>query len=274
MKPIRATDFAVKKQRGEKLALITAYDYPSAFYVDAAGVDAILVGDTLGMVVLGHETTLPVTMEQMLDRTAAVARAAKGALVIADMPFLSYQVNDDEAVRNAGRFLKEAGARAVKLEGGHRIGPLVRRLTEIGIPVMGHLGMTPQSVHQFGGFRLQGRDRTESEQILADALELEAAGAFALVLELVPAELAATITNSLRIPTIGIGAGPACDGEIQVFHDMLGLFEWLKPRHAKRYAEVGKLIQRAVAQYVEEVRTGDFPTDDNCFHVPELAELR
>jgi len=272
MKPIRITDFAAKKQRGEKLVLITAYDYPTAFYVDAAGVDAILVGDTLGMVVLGHETTLPVTMEQMLDRTAAVARAAKGALVIADMPFLSYQVNDDEAVRNAGRFLKEAGARAVKLEGGHRIAPLVRRLTEIGIPVMGHLGMTPQSVHQFGGFRLQGRERAESEQILADALELEAAGAFALVLELVPAELAATITNSLRIPTIGIGAGPACDGEIQVFHDMLGLFEWLKPRHAKRYAEVGKLIQRAVAQYVAEVRAGDFPTDENCFHVPELAE--
>ena len=272
MKSIRITDFAAKKQRGEKLALITAYDYPSAFYVDAAGVDAILVGDTLGMVVLGHETTLPVTMEQMLDRTAAVARAAKGALVIADMPFLSYQVNEDEAVRNAGRFLKEAGARAVKLEGGHRMAPLVRRLTEIGIPVMGHLGMTPQSVHQFGGFRLQGRERAESEQILADALELEAAGAFALVLELVPAELAATITNSLRIPTIGIGAGPACDGEIQVFHDMLGLFEWLKPRHAKRYAEVGKLIQRAVAQYVAEVRAGDFPTDENCFHVPELAE--
>jgi len=272
MKSIRITDFTAKKQRGEKLVLITAYDYPTAFYVDAAGVDGILVGDTLGMVVLGHETTLPVTMEQMLDRTAAVARAAKGALVIADMPFLSYQVNDDEAVRNAGRFLKEAGARAVKLEGGHRMAPLVRRLTEIGIPVMGHLGMTPQSVHQFGGFRLQGRERAESEQILADALELEAAGAFALVLELVPAELAATITNSLHIPTIGIGAGPACDGEIQVFHDMLGLFEWLKPRHAKRYAEVGKLIQRAVAQYVAEVRAGDFPTDENCFHVPELAE--
>jgi 3-methyl-2-oxobutanoate hydroxymethyltransferase len=270
METIRVTNFLAKKERGEKLVLLTAYDYPTAFYVDAAGVDAILVGDTLGMVVLGQATTLPVTMEQMLDRTAAVARAAKRALVIGDMPFLSYQVNDDEAVRNAGRFLKEAGAHAVKLEGGHRVAPLVRRLTEAGIPVMGHLGLTPQSVHQFGGFRLQGRGRGEAEQILADAIELEAAGAFALVLELVPAELAAAITKRLRIPTIGIGAGPACDGEIQVFHDLLGLFESLKPRHAKRYAEVGQTIQRAVAQYVVDVRAGDFPTDENCFHVPEL----
>ena len=274
MQSIRVTDFPAKKQRGEKLAILTAYDYATAFYVDAAGVDGILVGDTLGMVVLGHPTTLPVTMEQMLDRTAAVARAAQRAPVIADMPFLSYQVNDDEAVRNAGRFLKEAGAHAVKLEGGHRVAPLVQRLTETGIPVMGHLGMTPQSVHQFGGFRLQGRGRAASERVLADAVELEAAGAFALVLELVPAELAAAITKTLRIPTIGIGAGPACDGEVQVFHDLLGLCETLKPRHAKRYAEVGKLIQRAVAQYVAEVREGDFPTNDNCFHVPELADLR
>src|SRR5207247_2324866 len=170
--------------------------------------DGILVGDTLGMVVLGYETTLPVTMEQMLDRVAAVARAAKRALVIADMPFLSYQVNEDEAVRNAGRFLKEAGAHAVKLEGGHRVAPLVRRLTEAGIPVMGHLGMTPQSVHQFGGFRLQGRGREEARRMVKEACELQEAGAFSLVLELVPAELAATITQALTIPTIGIGAGP------------------------------------------------------------------
>jgi 3-methyl-2-oxobutanoate hydroxymethyltransferase len=273
MEQIKITDFPAKKQRGEKLVLLTAYDFPTAFYVDAAGVDGILVGDTLGMVVLGHETTLPVTMEQMLDRAAAVARAAKRALVIADMPFLSYQVNDDEAVRNAGRFLKEAGAHAVKLEGGHRIAGLVRRLTEAGIPVMGHLGMTPQSVHQFGGFRLQGRGREEAEQMLADAVELQAAGAFSLVLELVPAELAAAITKAITIPTIGIGAGPACDGEVQVFHDILGLFEWLKPRHTKRYAELGKLIQRAVAQYAAEVRAGHFPADENSFHVPELGDL-
>src|SRR5438270_12120363 len=230
MKPIRVTDFAAKKQRGEKLALITAYDYPSAFYVDAAGVDAILVGDTLGMVVLGHETTLPVTMEQMLDRTAAVSRAAKRALIIADMPFLSYQVNEDEAVRNAGRFLKEAGAHAVKLEGGHRIAALVRRLTEAGIPVMGHVGMTPQSVHQFGGFRLQGRAREDAERLLADARELQAAGAFSIVLELVPAELAAAITKALTIPTIGIGGGPDCVGALQDFHDIVSLFEWPKTR--------------------------------------------
>jgi 3-methyl-2-oxobutanoate hydroxymethyltransferase len=273
MERVKVTDFPLKKQRREKLALLTAYDYPSAFYVDAAGVDGILVGDTLGMVVLGHETTLPVTMEQMLDRTAAVARATKRALVIADMPFLSYQVNDDEAVRNAGRFLKEAGAHAVKLEGGHRIAALVRRLTEAGIPVMAHVGMTPQSVHQLGGFRLQGRERAAAQQLLADAVELEAAGAFSVVLELVPAELSAAITRALAIPTIGIGAGPACDGEIQVFHDILGLFEWLKPRHTKRYAELGKLIEQAVGQYVAEVRAGQFPADENSFLVPELGDL-
>jgi 3-methyl-2-oxobutanoate hydroxymethyltransferase len=270
---ITVADFIAKKQRGEKLALLTAYDYPTAFYVDEAGVDAILVGDTLGMVVLGLETTLPVTMEQMLDRTAAVARAAKRALVIADMPFLSYQVNEDEAVRNAGRFLKEAGAHAVKLEGGHRVASLVRRLTEAGIPVMGHLGMTPQSVHQFGGFRLQGREREDAERLLADAEELQAAGAFSIVLELVPAELAAAITRRLAIPTIGIGAGSDCDGEVQVFHDILGLFEWLKPRHTRRYAELGEVIQRAVAQYVADVRGGAFPTDEHSFHVPELRDL-
>lgn len=273
MERVRVTDFIAKKQRGEKLAVLTAYDYPTAFYVDEAGVDAILVGDTLGMVVQGLETTLPVTMEQMLDRTAAVVRAAKRSLVIADMPFLSYQVNDDEAVRNAGRFLKEAGAHAVKLEGGHRVAGLVRRLTGMGIPVMGHLGMTPQSVHQFGGFRLQGKERDAARQMLAEALELQAAGVFSLVLELVPAELAAAISGRLEIPTIGVGAGPACDGEVQVFHDILGLFEWLRPRHTKRYAELGEVIRRAVAEYVADVREGRFPADENSFHVPELRDL-
>jgi 3-methyl-2-oxobutanoate hydroxymethyltransferase len=270
---VTVIDFVERKRRGEKLALLTAYDYPTAFFVDEAGVDGILVGDTLGMVVLGYETTLPVTMEQMLDRTAAVARATKRALVIADMPFLSYQVNEDEAVRNAGRFLKEAGAHAVKLEGGHRVATLVRRLTEAGIPVMGHLGMTPQSVHQFGGFRLQGRAREEARRMVEEAHELQEAGVFSLVLELVPAELAAAITRAVTIPTIGIGAGPACDGEVQVFHDILGLFEWLKPRHTRRYADMGELIRQAVGQYVNDVRTGEFPTDENSFHVPELKDL-
>jgi 3-methyl-2-oxobutanoate hydroxymethyltransferase len=273
MARVTVTDFLAKKQRGEKLALLTAYDYPTAFFVDEAGVDGILVGDTLGMVVLGMETTLPVTMEQMLDRTAAVVRAAKRSLVIADMPFLSYQVNEDEAVRNAGRFLKEAGAHAVKLEGGHRVAAIVRRLTEAGIPVMGHLGMTPQSVHQFGGFRLQGRAREDAERMLEEACELQAAGVFSIVLELVPAELAAAITRMARVPTIGIGAGPDCDGEVQVFHDILGLFEWLKPRHTKRYADLGDVIRRAVGQYVADVRAGEFPTNENSFHVPELEDL-
>jgi 3-methyl-2-oxobutanoate hydroxymethyltransferase len=273
MERIRITDFIAKKQRGEKLALLTAYDYPTAFFVDEAGVDGILVGDTLGMVVQGQETTLPVTMEQMLDRTASVVRAAKRSLVIADMPFLSYQVNDDEAVRNAGRFLKEAGAHAVKLEGGSRVAGLVHRLTDIGIPVMGHLGMTPQSVHKFGGFRLQGKGRDDARRMLAEARELQEAGVFSVVLELVPTELAAIISQQLEIPTIGIGAGPGCDGEIQVFHDILGLFEWLKPRHTKRYAELGELIRRAVGEYVADVREGRFPTDKNSFHVPELRDL-
>jgi 3-methyl-2-oxobutanoate hydroxymethyltransferase len=273
MERVRLTDFLAKKQRGEKIAVLTAYDYPTAFYVDEAGVDAVLVGDTLGMVVQGLETTLPVTMEQMLERTASVVRAAKRALVIADMPFLSYQVNDDEAVRNAGRFLKEAGAHAVKLEGGHRVAGLVQRLTEIGIPVMGHLGLTPQSVNQLGGFRVQGKSPDDARRMLAEALELQAAGVFALVLEVVPAELAAAITARLEIPTIGIGAGPGCDGEIQVFHDILGLFEWLKPRHTKRYAELGDIIRKAVAEYVADVRGGRFPADEHSFHVPELRDL-
>jgi 3-methyl-2-oxobutanoate hydroxymethyltransferase len=273
MERVKVTDYVAKKQRGEKLALLTAYDYPSAFYVDAAGVDGILVGDTLGMVIQGLETTLPVTMEQMLDRTAAVVRAAKRSLVIADMPFLSYQVNDDEAVRNAGRFLKEAGAHAVKLEGGHRVAALIHRLTDAGIPVMGHLGMTPQSVHQFGGFRVQGKEREAARRMLAEAQELQAAGAFSIVLELVPAELATAITCRLEIPTIGIGAGPGCDGEVQVFHDILGLFEWLRPRHTKRYAELGDIIERAVGEYVADVRAGRFPTDENSFHAPELKDL-
>jgi 3-methyl-2-oxobutanoate hydroxymethyltransferase len=270
---LKITDFPAKKQRGEKLALVTAYDYPTAMFVDEAGVDGILVGDSLGMVVFGLANTLPVTMEQMLDAVTAVTRAAKRALVIADMPFLSYQVNEDEAVRNAGRFLKEAGAHAIKLEGGHRVAALVHRLTGAGIPVMGHLGMTPQSARQFGGFRLQGRTREDAERMVQEAIELQAAGAFAVVLELVPAEVAAAITKALVIPTIGIAAGPACDGEVQILHDILGLCTWRQPRHTKRYADLGEIIRRAVAQYAAEVRAGDFPADENSFHAPELGEL-
>jgi 3-methyl-2-oxobutanoate hydroxymethyltransferase len=273
MDRVNITDFRLKKQRGEKLALVTAYDYPTALLVDEAGVDGILVGDSMGMVVLGLETTLPVTMEQMLTCASAVTRAAKRALVIADLPFLSYQVNEDEAVRNAGRFLKEANVRAVKLEGGHRVAGLVRRLTETGIPVMGHLGMTPQSARQFGGFRLQGRAREDAEQLLEEAGELQAAGAFSLVLELVPAELAAAISQKLTIPTIGIAAGPACDGEVQILHDILGLSVSRTLRHTKRYADLSDVIRGAVGQYVAEVRAGQFPGEENSVHVPELQDL-
>jgi 3-methyl-2-oxobutanoate hydroxymethyltransferase len=270
---VTVRDFVRKKEQGERLVLLTAYDYPTALYVDAAGVDGILVGDTLGMVVLGYESTLPVTMEEMLHHTRAVTRAAKRSLVIADLPFLSYQASEDEAVRNAGRMLKEGGAHAVKIEGGRRVAGLVHRLVEAGIPVMGHLGMTPQSVRAFGGFRVQGKGKVAGRRLLEDARLLEEAGAFAIVLELIPSELAGAITGAVHIPTIGIGAGPGCDGEVQVFHDLLGLFEWFVPRHTKRYAQLGSIIQSAVARYVDEVRRGLFPTEENAFHDADAAGL-
>lgn len=266
-------DFLRKKERGERLALITAYDYPSALYVDAAGVDGILVGDSLGMVVLGHETTLPVTIDEMIHHTRAVARGARRALVIADMPFLSYQASEEEALRNAGRLLKEGNARAVKLEGGRRVVETVRRMVEAGIPVMGHLGMTPQSVHALGGFRVQGKGKGKGQALLDDALMLEDAGVFAIVLEVIPTELAEVVTSALRVPTIGIGAGPGCDGEVQVFHDLLGMFEGFTPRHTRRYAQLGETIRQSVAQYVDDVRGGHFPTDDNAFHDRDQPEL-
>jgi len=262
------------KSRSERIVMLTCYDALFARLLDAQGVDILLVGDSVNQVLAGAETTLSATLDQMLYHTRMVRRGTSRALVVCDMPFLTYQVSKEEALHNCGRVLAQTGCQAVKLEGGVHVAPTVRALVDVGIPVMGHIGLTPQSVHALGGNRVQGRDEIAAQRLKNDAKALEEAGAFALVLELVPAELAATITNSLRIPTIGIGAGPACDGEIQVLHDMLGLFEWLKPRHAKRYAEVGKLIQRAVAQYVAEVRAGDFPTDENCFHVPELAERR
>lgn len=269
-KPVTVPELIAKKARGERIAVVTAYDYPTALYADQAGVDAILVGDTLGMVVLGHSTTLPVTMEDMIHHVRAVVRAQPKALVIADLPFLSYQVSVDEAVRNAGRLLKEGGAGAVKLEGGHRVVPTVERLVGAGIPVMGHLGLTPQSVQQFGGFRVQARLPEQARTLRDEALALEAAGAFSLVLELVPSEVAEAVSTALTIPTIGIGAGPRCDGEVQVFHDLLGLFDWFVPKHTKRYAEVGATIREALAHYVEEVRNGSFPAEENTFHQREL----
>lgn len=271
-RPVTAPDLAEKKSRGERIVVVTAYDYPTALYADRAGVDVLLVGDTLGMVVLGYPTTLPVTMEEMLHHVRAVTRAQPKALVVGDMPFLSFQAGEDDAVRNAGRLLKEGGAGAVKLEGGERVAPLVARLTAAGIPVMGHLGLMPQSIHEHGGFRVQGRRPEEARRLHDDALALERAGAFSVVLELVPAEVAAGISPALRIPTIGIGAGPACDGQVQVLHDLLGLFDWFVPRHTRRYAEVGPLMQEAIERYAADVRRGDFPGEENSFSQPDLAD--
>lgn len=254
------------KAVGDPIVMVTAYDTPSARLAEEAGVDAILVGDSLGMTVLGYDSTLPVTLDDMLRHTAAVARGTSRALVVADMPFLTFQVSPKEAVRNAGRFLAEAGATAVKLEGGVSIAPTVERLVAAGIPVMGHVGLTPQSVNVFGGYKVQGRETDSAIALVQDALALEAAGAFAVVLELVPAELAAMVSEELSIPTIGIGAGGGCDGQVQVFHDLLGLGRFV-PKHAKRYAEVGDAIRSAIGAYAADVRSGAFPAEENLTHL-------
>lgn len=248
-----------KKQKGNKITALTAYDYSMAKLIDEAGVDIALVGDSLGMVVLGYENTLPVTMEEMLHHTRAVARGAKRAMVVGDMPFLSYQVSIEEAVRNAGRFLQEGNAHAVKLEGGRQMTETIRRIVDVGIPVMGHLGMTPQSVHVFGGFRAQGRTKSDAERILNDAQALEEAGVFAIVLELIPQELARRITDAVSVPTIGIGAGPHCDGQVQVTNDLLELYGEFHPKHAKSYAKLSGIILGAFKSFVREVEEGSFP---------------
>jgi 3-methyl-2-oxobutanoate hydroxymethyltransferase len=271
-KPVTVPELVAKKERGERIVVVTAYDAPSAHYADEAGVDALLVGDSLAMVVLGYETTLPVTLEEMLHHVRAVTRARPKALVIADLPFLSFQASPEEAFRSAGRMLKEGGAAAVKLEGGAAVAPAVQRLVAAGIPVMGHLGMTPQSLHQFGGWRVRARKAEEARALLADARALEAAGAFGLVLEMVPAEVARTVTAELSIPTIGIGAGPHCDGQVQVLHDLLGLYWPLTPRHAKRYADLGRETREAIQLYAAEVREGVFPGEENTFHQPDLED--
>jgi 3-methyl-2-oxobutanoate hydroxymethyltransferase len=244
---------------GEPISMLTAYDFATARLVDAAGCDVILVGDSLGNVVLGYESTLPVTLDDMLHHTSAVVRGTAHALVIGDMPFMTYQVSAEQAITNAGRFLAEAGAHAVKIEGGMHMAPTVRRLANVGIPVCGHIGLTPQSVHAMGGYKVQGKTDDAAERLLADAAELEDAGAFAVVLECIPSRLAERITKRLTIPTIGIGAGPHCDGQVQVLHDVLGLGGDFVPKHAKRYAEVGAAISEAVGRYVSEVRERKFP---------------
>ncbi len=255
--PTTTRTFAEKKRRAEKIAIVTAYDALSAAMVHAAGVDAILVGDSAAMVFAGHETTLPATMEQMLYHTSSVARGARGAFVIADMPFMSFQCGLDDAVRNAGRFLKEAGAHAVKIEACD--GALVQRLVAAGIPVMGHVGLTPQSVHAFGGFRAQGKTPETAARVHQQAQALDAAGCFAIVLECLPKDLAERITQSVRAATIGIGAGVSCDGQVSVINDLLGLSTGYLPKHAKRYAHFYDEGLSAVRQYIEEVRAGAFP---------------
>lgn len=268
---VTTASFRAMKAAGEPIVMVTAYDAPGARLAEAAGVDAVLVGDSLGMTVLGHSSTLPVTMDDMVRATAAVARATRRVLVVADMPFMSYQVSEEEALRNAGRLLAEAGAHAVKIEGGAGVAPLVERLVDAGVPVMGHVGLTPQSVNVFGGYRVQARDVESAVTLVEDCLALEAAGAFAVVLELVPAEIAAMVTEELEVPTIGIGAGAACDGQVQVFHDLLGLGEFV-PKHAKRYADLGAAITEALAAYAADVRSGAFPAEANLTHAdPEVA---
>ncbi len=258
-KKVTVRTLRAKKRRGEPITMMTAYDYPSAVAVDTAAIDVILVGDSLGMVVLGYETTLPVTMEDMLHHAKAVARGAKYAMLVGDMPFMSYQVSVEEAVRNAGRFLQEAGMDAVKLEGGRERLETIRAIVGAGIPVMGHIGLTPQSVHQLGGFRAQGKTAQAAKRLVEDALLLQDAGCFSLVLESVPTQLAQLITEKLDIPTIGIGAGPHCDGQVLVFHDLLGLFDRFTPRFVKQYAQLHAVIHEALVAYKEDVEQRRFP---------------
>jgi 3-methyl-2-oxobutanoate hydroxymethyltransferase len=249
------------KARGERIPMLTAYDYPTAHILDSAGVPMLLVGDTLGMVMLGHDSTLPVTLDHIIYHTQAVVRGSKHALIVADLPFGTFQVSPEETMRNAVRVMQEAGPQAVKLEGGVRSAASVRALTEAGIPVMGHLGLTPQSVNVFGGFRVQGKTEAAARALLEDVEALEDAGVFAIVLELIPSELARLITERSHVPTIGIGAGPYCDGEVQVIHDILGLFPDFTPRHTKRFAELGTAMHDAVTAFVAQVRERSFPTE-------------
>ncbi len=259
---VRVPDLKRMKGRGEKITVLTAYDATMARLLDRAGIDVMLVGDSLGMVVLGHDTTLPVTLDAMVHHTAAVSRGASRALVVADMPFLTYQVSVEEAVRNAGRLMQEGGAAAVKLEGGRPVLEMVRRLVEIGIPVMGHLGLLPQSVPQLGGYGVQARDQFHAHRLLEDARALEEAGAFSIVLESIPHALAAEVTAALEIPTIGIGAGPHCDGLVLVSYDAFGMFDEFVPSFVKQYARLGEQIMCAASEYAKEVREGRFPAPE------------
>jgi 3-methyl-2-oxobutanoate hydroxymethyltransferase len=269
-------DIQAMKAAGERIAMLTAYDAVSARISEAAGVPLLLVGDTLGMVVQGHDSTIPVTLDHMIYHCEIVTRVTQAPLIVGDMPFMTATTDAGLTLRNAARLMQEAGVGCVKLEGGAFMAPTIRHLTQAGIPVMAHIGLTPQSVNQFGGFKVQGRSLEQAVQLVRDAEAVQAAGAFAVVLELVPAALAELITSRLEIPTIGIGAGRGCDGQVQVFHDILALFTAFMPRHAKRYADAGDLMQQAVADYVGEVQAGEFPTDENAFRIEAnvLDEVR
>jgi 3-methyl-2-oxobutanoate hydroxymethyltransferase len=272
-KKVTTHSLRAKKERGEPITMLTAYDYPTALAMDRAGVDAILVGDSLGMVVLGYETTLPVTMEDMLHHCKAVARGAKSAHLIGDMPFMSYQVSAPEALRNAGRLLQEGGMDAVKLEGGRQVAGTIEAIVSAGIPVMGHIGLTPQSVHQLGGFRTQGKSAEAARQLVIDAHILEDAGCYALVLEAIPDRLAELISQRLRIPTIGIGAGAGTDGQVLVTHDLLGLFDRFTPKFVKQYAALHAEMARAFGAYIEDVKTQHFPGPEHA-HQMDDEEFR
>ena len=266
----------IKEMKGkkEKIVMLTAYDYSTAKLVDEAGIPLILVGDSLGMVILGYDSTIPVTMDDMIHHTKAVARGTKQAIVIGDMPFMTYH-SEPDALKNAARFMQEGGAQAIKLEGGVTVAETVKRIVDCGIPVMGHIGLTPQSVHQLGGHRVQGKTSEAAQKLLKDAQALEQAGAFAVVLELVPAPLSKLISEKISIPTIGIGAGPDCDGQVQVIADLLGLFSDFVPKHAKQYAKLAVSIKAALSDYMSEVKAGQFPTSANSSTMDEslLEEL-
>ena len=264
-KKVTVPEIMTMKTRGEKIAALTAYDYLTAEMLDEAGMDIILVGDSAGMVIAGHETTLPITLDEMIFMTKNVRRGVKKALLVADMPFLSYQTSITEGIKNAGRFLKEAQAEAVKVEGGKVVTELVSKLVEYGIPVMGHLGLTPQSINKFGSYKLQGSDSETANILMKDAKLLEEAGAFSIVLEKIPADLARQISESIKIPTIGIGAGPHCDGQVLVSHDMLGIFDKFKPKFVRRYAELGNLMRQAFTEYIKDVKSNEFPNNDESF---------
>ena len=268
-KKITPVDVQAMKREGKRIAMLTAYDYPMALLEDRAGIEIILVGDSLAMTVLGYENTLPVTMDAMIHHTKAVTRGAKYALIIGDMPFMSYNTSEKDAIFNAGRFMKEGKADAVKLEGGASVKDIIQAIVKAGIPVMGHIGLTPQTISMLGGFKVQGKDAQAAQRIIDDALLLEDAGAFSVLLEAIPAPIAKRITERLKVPTIGIGAGVHCDGQVLVVHDILGLFDRFTPKFAKRYINLSESMLKAFQEYREEVLKGDFPTDQHSFHIDE-----